>query len=236
MDCLVLIPTYNEADNVEAIARAVLAQGPRFGVLIIDDNSPDGTGRIADEMAAAEKRIMVFHRPQKQGLGPAYIAGFGFALAKTKAQYFCTMDADFSHNPADLLRLLAAGEAGADMAVGSRYCRGGGVENWGLLRLFISRGGGLYARALLGSGISHDPTGGFNLYTRRVLETIDLKAIKSNGYGFQIETKHRVSRAGFKLVDVPITFTDRRMGQSKMSFRITVEAFWRVLIMAARIK
>ena len=230
---LVLIPTYNEAQNVEAITRAVLDQGPRFGVLIIDDNSPDGTGRIADELAGQEKgRVMVLHRAKKEGLGPAYVAGLGFGLEKTGAGYFNTMDADFSHDPADLPRLLGRAKAGADMVVGSRYCRGGGTVNWSLGRRLISRGGGFYARLVLGLD-SRDPTGGFNLYRRRVLEAIDLGSIGSDGYGFQVETKYRAQRAGFKVEDVPIIFRDRRVGQSKMSRAIVLEAF--VLVLRLRL-
>lgn len=225
---MVLIPTYNEADNIRPIVEAVLAQGDQFGVLIIDDNSPDGTGRIADELAAADDRVLVLHRPEKQGLGPAYVAGMGHGLKVTKARYFNTMDADFSHNPEDLKRLYRAAEDGAEMAVGSRYCPGGGTENWGIIRRIISQGGGIYARMILGLK-SKDPTGGFNLYRREVLETIDLPTIGSSGYGFQIETKHRTGKAGFRLVDVPIIFADRRVGQSKMSKAIVLEAFAKVL-------
>jgi len=228
-EVLVLIPTYNEAENVRAITRAVLDQGPRFGVLIIDDNSPDGTGRIADELAAEEKgRVAVLHRAKKEGLGPAYVTGLGHGLAKTGAGYFNTMDADFSHDPADLPRLLERAEAGADMVVGSRYCQGGGTLNWSLVRRLISRGGGLYARLVLGLD-SRDPTGGFNLYRRRVLEAIDLPSLGSDGYGFQVEIKYRAQKAGFRVADVPIIFRDRRVGQSKMSRAIVLEAFLLVL-------
>ncbi|MBW1711889.1 MAG: polyprenol monophosphomannose synthase [Deltaproteobacteria bacterium] len=232
MDCLVLIPTYNEAQNIRAVTEAVLANGPRFGVLIIDDNSPDQTGRIADELAQEEDRVLVLHRPRKQGLGPAYVAGLSFGLARTEARYFNTMDADWSHNPADLPRLLAAAEEGADLVVGSRYCQGGGVANWGLGRRIISRAGGLYARLMLGLE-TRDPTGGFNLLSRHVLEAIDLSTVRSSGYGFQIEIKHRAGRAGFKTVDAPICFTERRAGQSKMSAAIALEALWLVLRLAA---
>jgi len=233
VECLVLIPTYNEAENIRRITQAVLDQGERFGVLIIDDNSPDGTGRIADELASADDRVMVLHRPEKQGLGPAYIAGLQHGLRTTEALFFNTMDADFSHDPSDLSRLLAEAGNGADMVVGSRYCRGGSTDNWGLGRKLISRGGGLYARLLLGLS-SHDPTGGFNLYRREVLERIDLPTISSDGYGFQVETKYRVQKKGFAVRDVPIRFADRRVGESKMSRRIVAEAF--ILVLRLMIK
>ena len=203
MDCLVLIPTYNEAENIREITRAVLAQGERFGVLIIDDNSPDGTGRMADQLSEEHGRVKVLHRPKKQGLGPAYIAGLLHGVETTEASFFNTMDADFSHDPNDLPRLLAQAENGADMVVGSRYCPGGATQNWGLGRKMISRGGGLYARWLLGLS-SHDPTGGFNLYRRSVVRAIDLPSITSDGYGFQVETKFRAQKKGFKVQDVPL--------------------------------
>jgi len=231
LDCLVLIPTYNEAENVEAITRAVLGQGERFGVLIIDDNSPDGTGRLADELARVEARVRVLHRPAKQGLGPAYLQALGQVLEEGGVEYVATMDADFSHNPADLPRLLAPAEAGADWVIGSRYCPGGGVRNWGLGRRLISRLGGGYARILLGLGAA-DPTAGFNLIRLKALARLDLAAIRSNGYGYQIEFKHRAQRAGLKLEEVPIIFTDRRVGQSKMSLGIALEAFGLVLRLA----
>lgn len=228
MDCLVLIPTYNEARNIRDITEAVLSQGERFGVLIIDDNSPDGTGRIADELSSGHNRVAVLHRPHKQGLGPAYIAGLLHGIKTTSASFFNTMDADFSHDPNDLPRLLAAAEAGADMVVGSRYCQGGSIQNWGLGRKIISRGGGLYAKWLLGLK-SHDPTGGFNLYRREIIETIDLPSITSDGYGFQVETKFRAQKRGFVIRDVPISFADRRVGESKMNRAIVLEAFTLVI-------
>ena len=228
MDCLVLIPTYNEASNIREITEAVLAVGESFGVLIIDDNSPDGTGRIADGLCSLHDRVKVLHRPQKQGLGPAYIAGLLHAAETTEAPFFNTMDADFSHDPKDLPRLLAEAEKGADMVVGSRYCKGGSTQNWGLGRKLISRGGGLYAQCLLGLK-SHDPTGGFNLYRRRVVEAIDLPSITSDGFCFQVETKFRAQKKGFVIKDVPINFADRRVGESKMSGGIVIEAFTLVL-------
>ena len=230
-DVIVLIPTYNEAENIRPITEAVLKQGDRFGALIIDDNSPDGTGEIADEMAAAEPRISVLHRTAKEGLGPAYLAGFAHLLETTEAEFFITMDADFSHNPDDLPRLVARAEQGADMVVGSRYVKGGGTVNWGLLRKAISRGGGIYARILLRGGVSHDPTGGFNLYRRRALEKVVAAGVSSSGYGFQIETKRTVTRNGLTLAEAPIIFIDRRVGQSKMSPSIAIEAFWQVIKM-----
>jgi len=231
LDCLVLIPTYNEAENVEAIARAVLGQGERFGVLIIDDNSPDGTGRLADELALVETRVRVLHRPAKRGLGPAYLQALGQVLGEGGVEYVVTMDADFSHDPGDLPRLLAAAEAGADWVIGSRYCPGGGVRNWGLGRRLISRLGGGYARLLLGLEVA-DPTAGFNLIRLQALARLNLAAIRSNGYGYLIEFKHRGIRAGLNLTEVPIVFTERRVGQSKMSFRIALEAFTLVLRLA----
>ncbi len=227
MDCLVLLPTYNEAGNVEAMVKAILSQGPRFWVMVIDDNSPDGTGRLADRLAAEDERVIVLHRPQKEGLGPAYKAGFAAALKLDHVEFIATMDGDFSHDPNDLPRLLAAVEAGADMAIGSRYVPGGGTVNWGLGRRLLSRGGGVYARLMLGLKVK-DPTAGFNLYRRRVPETIDIDGVRTNGYGFLIEVKNLVNRAGFSIVEVPIVFTDRAVGQSKMSPKIALEALWQI--------
>ena len=231
VDCLVLIPTYNEAENVAGICRAVLAQGERFGVLIIDDDSPDGTGGLADELAQEEDRVTVLHRPAKEGLGPAYLAGFAAALARPEVEFVLTMDADFSHDPADLPRLLAACQNGADLAVGSRYIDGGGVRDWDLLRRLVSRGGGSFARLMLGLAV-HDPTAGFTALRRRVLEAIDLQTIRGSGYGYQIEMKHRIQRLGFFMVEVPIIFTDRRQGASKMTAGIAWEALALVLRLA----
>lgn len=231
VDCLVLIPTYNEAENVVAICRAVLARGERFGVLIIDDDSPDGTGAIADELAQKEPRVAVLHRPVKEGLGPAYLAGFAAALTRPEVEFVLTMDADFSHDPADLTRLLAACENGADLAVGSRYTPGGGVRDWSLVRRLVSRGGGSFARLMLGLKI-HDPTAGFTALRRRVLESIGLQNIRGSGYGYQIEMKHRIQRLGFAMVEVPIIFTDRRQGASKMTVGIALEALALVLRLA----
>jgi dolichol-phosphate mannosyltransferase len=195
-------------------------------VLVIDDNSPDGTGEIADRLAQELDFVSVLHRERKEGLGPAYLAGFRRALERGYV-YVLEMDCDFSHDPADVPRLIAACEAGADLALGSRYVAGGGTENWGLVRRFISAGGSLYARVLLGVGI-RDLTGGFKCYRREVLERIDLDAIHSKGYAFQIEGTYRTLRAGFTVVEVPIRFADRTEGHSKMSRAIVLEAIEKV--------
>jgi dolichol-phosphate mannosyltransferase len=195
-------------------------------VLVIDDNSPDGTGELADRLAQELDYVDVVHRERKEGLGPAYLAGFRRALADG-AELVLEMDCDFSHDPNDVPRLLAAVEHGADLALGSRYVPGGGVRNWGLVRRLISEGGSLYARVLLGVEV-RDLTGGFKCYRRGVLEAIDLAAVESKGYAFQIETTYRALRAGFEVVEVPITFADREVGGSKMSKAIVAEAIWKV--------
>ncbi|HEU4943316.1 MAG TPA: polyprenol monophosphomannose synthase [Gaiellaceae bacterium] len=223
---VVCLPTYNERENLEAMVSAlgdVLPDGGR--ILVIDDNSPDGTGEIADRLAAERDDVDVLHRKRKEGLGPAYLAGFRRAL-ELGADLVAEMDCDFSHDPADLPRLVAAAE-GADVVLGSRYVPGGGTKNWGLVRRLISRGGSLYAQVILGLGI-RDLTGGFKVYRRAVLETIDLEAIHSRGYAFQIETTYRARRAGFRVVEVPIVFVDREVGGSKMSRSIVLEAIWKV--------
>jgi len=220
---VVCLPTYNERENVERMVRALGEHG--VSVLVIDDNSPDGTGELADGLARELAHVEVLHRGRKEGLGPAYLAGFRRALANG-AELILEMDCDFSHDPADVPRLVAAaGEA--DLALGSRYVPGGSVGNWGLLRRAVSAGGSLYARLLLGVGV-RDLTGGFKCYRRAVLETIDLDAISSKGYAFQIETTYRALRAGFRVVEVPIRFVDREQGGSKMSRRIVLEAIWNV--------
>ena len=227
MRATVCLPTYDERANIEPMLRAlqeVLRDDDR--VLVIDDNSPDGTGRAADELAAELGFVSVLHRPRKEGLGPAYLDGFRRAL-DDGAELVLEMDCDFSHDPADVPRLIAAVEDGADLAIGSRYVPGGGVGNWGLVRRAISRGGSLYTELFLRMGVK-DPTGGFKCFRRRVLETLDLDAITSKGYAFQIETTYRAKRAGFSVAEVPITFDDRTHGQSKMSRRIVLEAIWRV--------
>jgi dolichol-phosphate mannosyltransferase len=224
----VILPTYNEAGNIEKIAAAVLEQLPASRrVLIVDDNSPDGTGDIADRLAAAGEDISVLHREVKEGLGPAYIAGFYEALAGG-AEVIVEMDADFSHDPADLPHLLdAVSEGGADLAIGSRYVPGGDVLDWGALRRGISRGGSAYSRAVLGLEI-RDLTGGFKAFRRRVLEAIDLGAIEARGYAFQVEMTYRAVQLGFEVTEVPITFRERQVGSSKMSRTIIAEAAWRV--------
>ena len=227
-----ILPTYNEAANIEALVAAVLESLPASRrVLIVDDSSPDGTGEIADRMAGERDDVEVLHRPRKAGLGPAYIAGFRRAL-EGGAELVVEMDADFSHSPADLPRLLDAARD-ADLVIGSRYVRGGAVAEWGALRRVISRGGSIYARGLLGVAV-HDLTGGFKCFRREVLEAIDLGSIQSRGYAFQVETTYRAIRAGFRVVEVPITFRDRRVGASKMSRDIVAEAIWRVPAMRIR--
>jgi dolichol-phosphate mannosyltransferase len=225
-DVWLVLPTYNEADNVAAFteaARRALPESRR--VLIVDDSSPDGTGRIADRLAEAHEDIEVMHRGRKQGLGPAYIAGFRRALAEG-ARLIVQMDSDFSHEPAYLPRLLDAARR-ADLVVGSRYIPGGGVTEWGPMRRAISRGGSAYARIVLGVGI-RDLTGGFKCWRREALAAIDLDAVRSLGYAFQVEMTYRAIEAGFHVVEVPITFRERRIGASKMSRAIVAEAVWRV--------
>jgi dolichol-phosphate mannosyltransferase len=229
---VICLPTYNERDNIEPMVAAL--RGLDLGdlhVLVIDDNSPDGTGAIADRLAAADERVHVLHRELKEGLGPAYLAGFRRAL-ELDADLVFELDCDFSHDPADVPRLAAAAK-NADLVLGSRYTRGGGTRNWGFVRRFVSRGGSLYAQALLQVGL-RDLTGGFKCYRRKVLETIDLDGISSLGYAFQIETTYRALRAGFRVVEVPITFSDREVGGSKMSKGIVLEAIWRVPVLRAR--
>jgi dolichol-phosphate mannosyltransferase len=221
-----VIPTYNEAENLEAIVAAAREQLPeRRRVLIVDDNSPDGTGEIADRLAARLDDVEVLHRHSKEGLGPAYLAGFERALAGG-AELVMQMDADFSHDPADLPRLIAAA-ADADLVLGSRYVHGDRVADWGALRHGISRAGSSYARMVLGVPV-HDMTGGFKCIRRAVLEAIDLGAVDSRGYAFQIEITYTAIRGGFRVVEVPITFRDRRVGNSKMTRAIVAEAIWRV--------
>jgi dolichol-phosphate mannosyltransferase len=220
---VVCLPTYNERENIEAMLRALADKGVH--VLVIDDNSPDGTGEIADRLAEELDYVGVLHRLGKEGLGPAYLAGFRHALADG-AELVLEMDCDFSHDPNDVPRLVAA-TADADVVLGSRYVAGGGVRNWGLLRRVISAGGSWYARVFLQVRV-RDLTGGFKCYRRAVLETIDLDAIHSKGYAFQIETTYRALRAGFRVVEVPITFVDREAGGSKMSRAIVAEAIWKV--------
>jgi dolichol-phosphate mannosyltransferase len=223
---VVCLPTYNERENLEAMVSALGDVLPGDGrILVIDDNSPDGTGGIADRLAAERDDVDVLHRPRKEGLGPAYLDGFRRALT-LGADLVVEMDCDFSHDPKDVPRLVAAAED-ADVVLGSRYVSGGGTRNWGLVRRLISRAGSLYAQILLGLRI-RDLTGGFKVYRRVVLETIDLDAIDSKGYAFQIEGTYRALRAGFRVVEVPIVFADREVGGSKMSRSIVLEAIWKV--------
>jgi dolichol-phosphate mannosyltransferase len=224
-----ILPTYNEAENIEPLVRAVLPQlestGREHTVLIVDDSSPDGTGRIADRLAEELEPVRVLHRTAKLGLGRAYLAGFEVALTGG-AELVLEMDSDFSHDPADLPRLIAAADA-ADLVLGSRYVPGGGVENWGKLRRALSRGGSWYARRVLGVPV-RDLTGGFKCFNRRVLESIDLDGVHADGYGFQIELTFRAVEAGFTVAEVPILFRERREGASKMTARIALEAVWKV--------
>lgn len=225
MKQLVCIPTYNERENIPNITAEVLKAAPQAHILVIDDNSPDKTGDVVRELQKTENRIHLLSRAGKQGLGKAYLAGFAWGL-QNGYDVITEMDADFSHRPADLVNILKAANT-ADFVVGSRYVAGGATQNWGLLRKIISRGGSLYSRIILGYPLN-DWTGGFNAWNRRVLESIDLDQVKSNGYSFQIELKFRSLSRGFKGVEVPILFEDRRVGQSKMSLKIVLEAFYRV--------
>jgi dolichol-phosphate mannosyltransferase len=226
----VVIPTYNEAMTIDRIVRATCAELDRlapgeYWILIVDDQSPDGTGEIADRLGQELGTVEVLHRTEKTGLGHAYLAGFAHALARG-AELICEMDADFSHDPRYLADLLSAVED-ADLVLGSRYVKGGGVRDWGLVRRIISRGGGLYAQAILGVKI-HDLTGGFKCIRRRVLEAIDLPSVRAEGYVFQIEVTYRAVLAGFRVREIPIVFHDREIGTSKMSARIALEAMWLV--------
>jgi dolichol-phosphate mannosyltransferase len=222
----VCLPTYDERENLEPMVRALAeVLGPEDRVLVVDDSSPDGTGQIADRLAAELDWVDVLHRPRKEGLGRAYLDGFRRAL-DDGADLILEMDCDFSHDPEDVPRLIEAADE-ADLVLGSRYVRGGGTENWGLVRRAVSRWGSLYAQLLLGLGV-RDLTGGFKCYRRTVLERIDLDAIASRGYAFQIETTYRALRAGFRVVEIPIRFTDREVGGSKMSRAIVLEAVWKV--------
>ena len=221
-----ILPTYDEAENIAAIVTAVRAvleeAAPKaHRILVVDDGSPDGTGDIADALAAEHEAVEVLHRTTREGLGPAYLAGFAHALARG-AQLVMEMDADFSHDPADVARLLAAARE-ADLVLGSRYVAGGGVTDWGRIRRFVSRGGSWYARIVLGLNV-RDLTGGFKCFRREVLEAIDLATVRSRGYAFQVELTHRAVHAGFRVVELPIVFRDRRLGHSKMSWRIAGEA------------
>ena len=224
-----ILPTYNEAENIEALVRAALVQLESTGIghtiLVVDDGSPDGTGLIAERLSEELEPVRVLHRPRKDGLGRAYLAGFAIALG-AGAELVLEMDSDFSHDPADLPRLIAAADA-ADLVLGSRYVPGGGVTEWGSVRRLVSRGGSAYARILLGVPV-RDLTGGFKCFHRRVLEAIDLEDVHADGYGFQIELTYKAVRAGFSVTEVPILFRERRVGSSKMTARIALEAVWKV--------
>lgn len=227
-----ILPTFDEAENIELIVAASLevlgsAAPEGFRILIVDDDSPDGTGRIADRLAAEHEQVQVLHRTEREGLGPAYVAGFQHALSQDAAFIF-EMDSDFSHDPKDLARLLEVVRDGrADVALGSRYVAGGAVLDWGLLRRIISRGGSLYAAVILGLTV-RDLTGGFKCFRADVLEAIDLPSVRAYGYAFQVELTNRAIRHGFRVVEVPITFRDRLRGKSKMSAKIAVEAMFLV--------
>ena len=233
MRATVCLPTYNERENLPRMIEAlhgVLRDGDR--VLVIDDSSPDGTGELADRLAETHDFVDVLHREEKEGLGRAYIAGFERVL-ETDAELVLEMDCDFSHDPADVPRLIEAAESGADDVLGSRYVPGGGTRNWGLVRRLISRGGSVYTAVFLHMGVK-DPTGGFKCFRRGVLERLDLKGITPRGYAFQIETTWRVKQLGFGVVEIPITFVDREVGQSKMSRAVVLEAIWRVPLLRVR--
>jgi dolichol-phosphate mannosyltransferase len=231
-----VLPTYNEAENIERVVAAALPQLALTGehrILIVDDNSPDGTGRIADRLAREHAEVEVLHRTAKEGLGRAYVAGFRHALAGG-ADRVMEMDSDFSHDPADIPRLVHEAGNGADLVLGSRYIPGGGVENWGLIRRALSRGGCLYAQMVLRVPV-RDLTGGYKCFNRRVLEAIGIEQMHSDGYGFQIELSYRALKAGFHVREVPIVFHERRAGASKMSTRIAVEAVWKVPALKLRL-
>lgn len=223
--CIVIIPTFNEADNLPRLLPIILNLGSHFNILIVDDNSPDGTANLVKEMQQTEQRIHLIERPGKMGLGTAYVAGFKFALANG-FDYVFEMDADFSHDPAELPRLLAKAEE-YDLVIGSRYIEGVNVVNWPMKRLLLSYFANLYTRVITGMPV-HDATGGFKCFRRKVLESIDLDAIHSNGYSFQIEMNFKSWRKGFRVCEIPIVFVDRRIGVSKMSKKIVYEAVWMV--------
>ena len=227
------LPTYNERENLEAMIEALggVLDTATDRVLVIDDGSPDGTGEIADRLAKEHSWVSVLHREAKEGIGPAYIAGFRRALDEG-AELVLEMDCDFSHDPADVPRLIEAA-ADADLVLGSRYAPGGGTANWGLVRRVISRGGSLYAQVILGLRI-RDLTGGFKCFRRAALEAIDLDALSAHGYAFQIETTYRIARAGLRVREVPITFVERRAGASKMTGSIVAEAMLKVPLLRLR--
>ena len=226
---LIITPTYNERENLPELAVGIFAELPEANLLVVDDASPDGTGDVADDMASADPRVHVVHRAGKRGLGTAYLAGFAWAIERGY-DYILQMDADLSHDPRHLPDFIRALDEGADLAIGSRNIPGGGVEGWGPLRHFISKGASVYSRKILGLGI-HDLTSGYKAFRRTVLQSIDLAAVTSRGYSFQIEVTYRAILRRFRVVEVPIVFVDRRAGQSKMSSSIFAEAVlmvWRL--------
>lgn len=227
---LVIVPTYNERDNLPPLAQRLLSLPVKVDLLVVDDNSPDGTGKLADDLAAKHPQIHVLHRKEKNGLGRAYCAGFAWALERDY-EFIMEMDGDFSHNPDDIPQFLAAAK-NADLVIGSRYCNGIRVINWPLSRLMLSKGAAQYVQWITGMPIT-DPTGGFKCFRRAALKAIDLNAVRSNGYSFQIEMTHKIWRQGLRVAEVPIIFTDRFLGQSKMSKNIVYEAIfmvWRLLL------
>jgi dolichol-phosphate mannosyltransferase len=225
---LVIIPTYNERENLERLVPKVLQVDEGIEILVVDDNSPDGTGALADALAVSTGRVHVLHRDRKSGLGPAYVAGFRWALAETAAEFIVQMDADFSHDPEFLPEIFAPfHEADPDLVVGSRYLQGANVVNWPIRRLVLSYSANVYARFVTGLPL-RDSTGGFKCFRRRVLEAIDLDQVRSDGYGFQIEMNYHAWKNGFRIMEVPIVFVDRHSGTSKMNRRIIIEAFWLV--------
>lgn len=236
-DALIVVPTYDERENLRGLLEAVFTHAPAAHVLVVDDNSPDGTGALADALARVDSRVHVLHRPRKLGLGSAYVDGFGWGLDRGYQRFF-EMDSDFSHDPAELMRFFSALDAGAEVVVGSRNVPGGKIQGWGWGRLALSKGGSAYSRAVLGIGV-RDLTTGYKAFTRKALLALRLPRVRSNGYSFQIETTFRALGAGFDVVEVPITFVDRRVGRSKMNSRIFCEAMtvvWRLRFEALREK
>jgi dolichol-phosphate mannosyltransferase len=229
MKILIILPTYNEIENLQAVVEEILARGP-YDILVVDDNSPDGTGALADRLAKKHRdRVHVLHRAAKEGLGRAYIDGFKWGLQRDYDVFF-EMDADFSHNPAHLSQFVREIEDGADLVLGSRNIKGGGTRNWSVLRTLVSKGGSQYARLILFSPY-HDLTSGFKAFRREVLEDLDLENVDSNGYSFQIELTHRTHQMGYKVRETPIIFVDRKVGKSKMTGRIVLEAMlvvWKI--------
>ena len=232
IDTLIIIPTYNEKENINKIAAAVLEASPHADMLFVDDNSPDGTGQLADALAEKHGRVHVMHRTSKEGLGQAYIAGFRWALERDYS-FVMEMDCDFSHDPNEIPNFRDAAMGEADLVLGSRYKDGIRVINWPLGRLMLSRGAGIYVQIITGMPFS-DPTGGFKCFRREVLESYDFDMVKANGYGFQIEMTHKAWMKGFRIGEIPITFEDRKEGTSKMSGNIVYEALWVVWTLAVR--